>query len=55
MRLYASKKEAQVLQLALAFIIANGNKQDRYVAQALLQRIADCLTMQTNQKKKKSK
>ena len=52
MRLYASKKEAQVLQLALAFIIANGNKQERESAQALLKRIADCLALQVRQYKK---
>ena len=51
MRLYTSEKEARTLQLALAFIIANGKKQEREDAQALLKRIADCLAMQVSQYK----
>ena len=52
MRLYASKKEARTLQLTLAYLITNGNKQEKEAAQALLKRIADCLAMQVSQYKR---
>ena len=52
MRLYASKKEARTLQLALAHLIATGKEQEREIAQALLKRIADCLALQISQHKK---
>ena len=45
MRLYASEKEAQVLQIALAHLIADGLDESD-IAQALLARIARCLELQ---------
>ena len=49
MRLYTSEKEALVLQLALATLIAKGTKDEREKAQMLLKRIADCLALQVSQ------
>ena len=50
MRLYASEKEAQVLQLALAHLIAT-DSQETEIAQALLNRIAHCLDLQGSERK----
>lgn len=51
MRLYTSEKEALVLQLALATLIAKGTREEREKAQMLLKRIADCLALQVSQYK----
>ena len=55
MRLYANEKEARVLQLALATLVAKGTEKEREEAQVLLQRIADCLTLQVSQRRKNRK
>ena len=47
--MYTSQKEALVLQLALATLIAKGTKDEREKAQMLLKRIADCLALQISQ------
>ena len=54
MRLYTSEKEAQVLQLALAHLIA-ADGQETEIAQALLNRIAHCLETQGYERKTRSK
>lgn len=55
MRLYANKKEAQMLQLILAMFIAQAkNNAERVIAQVLLNRIADCLELQDYQQKGKT-
>ena len=55
MRLYSSEKEAQVLQLALATLVAKGTQKEREEAQVLLKRIADCLTLQLSQRRESRK
>jgi len=57
MRLFTSEKEAQVLQLALALLVSmkTGGNVEQEKAQALLQRIADCLMLQTSQHRKGSR
>ena len=50
MRLYANEKEAQVLQIALAHLVAeDGNESE--IAQTLLARIAQCLELQGYERK----
>lgn len=50
MRLYASEKEAQVLQIALAHFVAD-EMDESEIAQALLARIARCLELQGAEQK----
>ena len=50
MRLYANEKEAKVLQLALAHLLAKDASENE-IAQTLLARIAQCLELQGYERK----
>ena len=50
MRLYTNEKEAQVIQIALAHLVAKDGAESE-TAQALLTRISQCLELQGIEKK----